>query len=360
MNVRQRRDRLSALLDRHNLAAALYLSGENVCYLSGFTGSNGQLFLDRDRTWLLTDGRYAAQAAEQADVDEILIYERLDEALRKLLHEPVRTGFEAAAVTVAQWRDLTQKLPKLADAVPLPTDAVELRIAKDDDELNAITRAIQIAEEAWTSVQQAIVPGITERELSLQLEWTIRSAGSRTVPFEFIVASGARSAMPHGVASDRTIEEGDPLTVDFGAEADGYFSDMTVAGSVGRRDPWIEEIVAILEAAQEAAFAVLEPDVPCADVDAAARRVIEKAGYGEAFSHSLGHGVGLAIHEAPRLSRLSDQHLPVGAVVTIEPGIYVPGRGGARIEDMVVVTSDGYRKLTSLPKSAYCWNQGDS
>ena len=358
MDIRQRRSRVSALLDAHGLSAALYLSPENVRYLSGFIGSNGQLFLSDGRAWLLTDGRYAAQAEAQADVDDIIVYEQLSDVLGELVRVPGRTGFEAGAVTVAQWRDLQRKSPVLAEVAALPEACVEIRMAKDAEELQAIERAIAIAEKAFVDIEAEIRPGRREREVSLALEWAIRTSGSRTVPFEFIVASGERSAMPHGVASGRTLRAGDLLTIDFGAEHDGYISDMTVAGTVGHPDAWLKEIVDVLVEAQQAAFAALRAGVRCPDVDAAARTVIERAGYGEAFSHSLGHGVGLAIHEAPRLSRLSEEILQAGTVVTIEPGIYVPGRGGARIEDMVVVTDDGYRKLTTLPKSAYCWSQG--
>ena len=343
------RERLSA----DSAAAALALSQESRRWLTGFTGSNGQVIVDGARVILLTDGRYRAQAAAEAGavVDDIVIYEAFEEAAARLLVGDV--AVESSALTFEQWT-------RWADALPavrlLDGGAVwqGLRAIKDEAEIAAIREAVRRAEAAWQAVEPTLGPGRVERDIALDLEWHIRKAGAHSVPFDFIVASGARSALPHGVAGDRVLSGGDALTIDFGAEAGGYFSDMTFSGSLGG-DSWIAEICAVLVDAQAAAIAAIAPGVACREVDGAARAVIEKAGFGEAFVHSLGHGVGLAIHEAPTLSRRSADVLAAGMVVTVEPGIYVSGRGGARLEDMVLVTDHGAERLTTIPKAGMVW-----
>lgn len=346
-------ERLRRRLAGHAGGTALVLSPESRRWLTGFTGSNGQVVVDAARIILLTDGRYRAQAAEQAGphVDDIVIYEAFEDAAAALLVGDVHV--EGPAMTVDQWTRWSRRLPaaRFHDATAM---YLGLRAIKDDGELAAIRKAVQRAEDAWRAVAPTIAAGCIERELALDLEWRIRRAGAAAVPFDFIVASGERSALPHGVASGKAMAAGEALTVDFGAEADGYFSDMTFSGAIGN-NAWIAEICEILQTAQAAARATVRPGVPCREVDRAAREVIERAGYGEAFSHSLGHGVGLAIHEAPTLSRRSDDVLEAGMVITIEPGIYVPGRGGARLEDMALVTPDGCELLTTIPKTAEVW-----
>lgn len=353
MPYAHRIERLRRRLAGHAGGTALVLSPESRRWLTGFTGSNGQVVVDRDRVILLTDGRYRAQAADQAGpyVDDIVIYEAFEDAAAALLVGDVYV--EGSAMTVDQWTRWSRRLSaaKFHDATAV---FAGLRAVKDESELAAVRRAVQRAEDAWRAIAPTITPGRVERELALDLEWRIRRAGAATVPFEIIVASGERSALPHGVAGDKAMATGEALTVDFGAEADGYFSDMTFSGAIGA-NAWIAEICEILQAAQAAAKAMVRPGVPCRDVDRAAREVIVQAGYGEAFSHSLGHGVGLAIHEAPTLSCRSNDVLEAGMVITIEPGIYVPGRGGARLEDMVLVTSDGCETLTTIPKTAEVW-----
>lgn len=333
------------------LCGLLVFSPENRRYLTGFSGSNGQVWVTSDRIVLLTDGRYRAQAEVEAPHTEIVIYRSLDETLGDLLAEHVGApvGFEAAAVTVAQWQRLTAGGPEVAwrDAGNLLRT---LRMCKEEDEIGQIREAIRRAETAFDEVRERIAPGQPEREIALELEWAMRRKGAARIPFDIIVASGERSAMPHGIASNKRIEAGDALTLDFGAEAGGYFSDMTFAGTLAGGDGWIEEVIGVLEAAQQAGFEACGPGVPCRHVDAAARSVIDEAGFGEWFSHSLGHGVGLAVHEPPTVSARSEDVLEPGAVMTVEPGIYVPGRAGARIEDMVLITGEGAERLTTRPK----------
>lgn len=356
MPYRARQQRLLELAESAGVDAWLISSPENVRWLSGFTGSNGQIWIAPESCLLLTDGRYRAQAAAEArGVDEVVVYDTFAVALAGLPSRAgVRIGVEREHVTLARRETWGQTLPHaewLAPAEPLRN----LRATKDAGEVEAIREAVRRAEEAFADVEGVIRPGRKEREIALELEWAIRRQGAARLPFEIIAASGPRSALPHGTATDRQIWAGDALTLDFGAEADGYFSDMTFAGSVGSADAWVGEITAVLVEAQAAALAVCRPGVPARDIDAAARRVIEQAGYGDAFPHSLGHGVGLAVHEPPTLSARSEDVLEAGMVVTIEPGIYVPERGGARLEDMVRITDDGAEKLTTRHKHGMVW-----
>lgn len=348
--------RIAALRERlagASASAALALSPESRRWLTGFSGSNGQVLVSADRAILLTDGRYRDQAAAEAGsvVDDIIIYEAFEEAAAGLLLGTVLV--ESSALNWEQWIRWSKALPAvdLADGRAIWQG---LRAVKDEGEIAAVRAAVARAEAAWRSVEPTLAEGRCERDIALDMEWHMRRAGARRVPFEFIVASGERSALPHGVAGERRLRAGEPLTVDFGAEAEGYFSDMTFAGSIGS-DAWTAEICAVLVEAQAAAIACIAPGVACCEVDAAARAVIERAGFAEAFVHSLGHGVGLAIHEAPTLSRRSADVLAAGMIVTVEPGIYVPGRGGARLEDMVLVVPQGAEKLTTIPKTGMVW-----
>ncbi len=358
MNFDSRISRVRELLDDAGIAMILIASAENCRYLTGFTGSNGQVLVSRDTVRLLTDGRYTAQASQQATADDIVIYTSLAKELPRLVSEYAGSaiGFEAAAFTVSEWGRLATETHG-TDWLPVGDALEKLRVCKDRHELDCIARAAAIAEQAFRDIEPVIQAGNSERAVAMELEWKIRQAGSVAVPFDFIVASGSRSALPHGVATDAVIQSGKPLTLDFGAEFGGYFSDMTISGSVGSSDSWLQEIMAVLQAAQKAAIDACKPGVSCRDVDHSARKIIADEGFGDAFSHSLGHGVGLAVHEAPRLAATSDDILAEGMVVTIEPGIYVPGTGGARIEDMVVITADGCELLTSIPKEHRTWGE---
>ena len=356
MNYARRIEKLRNTMQEEKLAACFYFSYENRRYLTGFTGSNGQVLVTPTKVIFFTDGRYSSQAETEISADEVVVYQQLSLAIKDVVASIDGTlSFESSGVTCSEWFQLAKKA-NLSDWVPMPAVCEDIRAAKDFDEIASIQRAIQIAENAYEAMSPRIAPGILEADFALQLEWQIRTSGSQCIPFEFIVASGKRSAMPHGIASSQPIAYGEPLTLDFGAEFQGYFSDMTFSGSVGVRNAWLEDIIGTLQTAQQSAVAVCKPGIPVAEVDAAARRIVEAAGYGSDFRHSLGHGVGLAIHEAPKLSALSKEILCEGMVVTIEPGIYVPGKGGARIEDMVLVAADGPKVLTTIPKNCTLWS----
>lgn len=346
-----RAERVRALLQEANLEGIWIFSYENRRYLTGFTGTNAQIFLTRERLYLLTDGRYATQAREEAYCDELIIYERLEKPFAQL-SRGIALGFEGSGISFSEARTLFQSAG-IREPVDLTKALKPLRAQKDEGEVAAILEAIAIAEAVFRKrFEEEPLPlsGKREEELALELEVEIRRRGSRLLPFPVIVASGERSALPHGIASRRSMGTGDPLTLDFGAEWQGYFSDMTFSGSLGTPLPWLKEIVEILREAQRRAIAAMKPGVPVKEVDRIARSFIAQEGYGEAFPHSLGHGVGLNIHEPPSLSAHSEEVLEEGMVVTVEPGIYLPGKGGARLEDMVLIEREGARVLTRIPK----------
>jgi len=345
--VNRLRERLAA----DDLDAAVLARPENVRYVSGFAGSAGLAVVTGDRAVLVVDFRYAEQAAAQAPAFERVqatgpLVEAAAEVLRRLGAR--RAGVEAEFLPIGTFRKLA------AAAAPVAVEPVEgldrIRWIKAPEEIEAIRRAQRVAEAAFQDVLPGIRPGAVEREVAVALEERLRRRGARASSFEIIVASGPRAALPHGVASERVIGPGECVTIDFGAVVDGYFSDCTrtlVTAPVSDRH---REVYAVVRAAQEAALAGLRPGLTGREADALARDVIARAGYGEAFGHSLGHGIGLAVHEGPTLSPREEAVLAPGAVVTVEPGVYLPGWGGVRIEDMVVLTQDGCENLTALPK----------
>ncbi|HEY8395002.1 MAG TPA: Xaa-Pro peptidase family protein [Thermaerobacter sp.] len=329
-------------------------SPANRRYLSGFTGSSGWLLITADRAELWTDFRYLEQAAAQAPAFEVVrhepdVYQHLGRRAGEL--GLTRLGFERDHLTYGQWERLRAGLPDTVELVPVAGWVEELRRVKDPGEIAAIRQAARIADEALLEVLAGLRPGMTEREVALQLEFAMRRRGAEGVAFDFIVASGPRSSLPHGLASERVIEEGDLVTIDYGAVYAGYASDCTRTVVIGRAGQRQREIYDIVLEAQRRAMAAVRPGATGADVDRAAREVIEAAGYGEHFGHATGHGVGLEVHEGPRLAATAgDQVLAPGMVVTVEPGIYLPGWGGVRIEDLVVVTEDGGEVLTRVTK----------
>ncbi|MBM7867910.1 M24 family metallopeptidase [Heliobacterium gestii] len=346
--------RLAQLRQRWDGAidALLILSPENRRYLSGFTGTAGFLLVDREGQWLATDFRYWEQAAQQAPQWTLL---RQRGAWTETLQEAVadrgwrNIAVESDVVTLEQQQKLEKVLPDI-QWVSRKGMVESLRVVKDQAEQAAITGAAALADRGFQHILGWMKPGMTERDVALELEFFLRREGAQAVSFEFIVASGQRSALPHGVASDKVIEAGDLLTLDFGCILDGYCSDMTRTVVFGRPTAEQRKVYDTVLEAQERALAAIAPGKSGRAIDRIARDVIEQAGYGERFGHGLGHGVGLVVHENPRLSTLSEDILEPGHVVTVEPGIYIPGWGGVRIEDLVIVTADGNRNLTSSPK----------
>lgn len=344
-------ERVRRYLSSSGADAVLLIRTENRRYATGFTGSAGLALVTGDEALLAVDFRYYEQAALQAPACDILHggsdpTSALSDSIRA---RPIRRiGFESEFVPYAQVERLREKMAP-AELVPLP-DVDRLRWVKDDAEIAALSRAAEIADQAFARLVATLRTGMTEWDAALELEIAARRAGAERMSFDTVLASGPRSALPHGRATDRRMTTGDFVTVDFGAVFEGYASDCTRTVVLGTPDARQHQIYEIVLEAQLQALAAIRPGVPCRDVDAAGRSVIAAAGFGDAFGHALGHGIGLDVHEGPSLSPRSEAVLEPGMVVTVEPGVYLPGWGGVRIEDDVVVTADGCRVLTHAPK----------
>ena len=347
-----RRERLREHLSAVGAEAALVTRLVNVRYLTGFTGSNGALLVTDDAAYLATDGRYTTQAAAQSpDLDVVVARECAAALVAHAAGERLGAlGFEAHDVTVEMHQELSgiEGSPAL---VALGHAVEQLRTVKDDDELALLREACAISGRALGETYGTIAPGQTEREVARRLEAEMLELGAEGIAFETIVATGPNSAVPHHRPTDREIERGDLLKIDFGARYGGYHADCTRTVVIGREPAdWQREIYDVVRAAQRAGRHALAPGADVADIDAAARRVVADAGYAEAFPHGLGHGVGLEIHEAPMMGYGKTGRIAARTPITVEPGVYLPGRGGVRIEDTLVVADGEPELLTTSPK----------
>jgi Xaa-Pro aminopeptidase len=325
---------------------------ENVRYLTGFTGSTGQLLLAPGDSVFLTDTRYEEQSRREVSELEREIYPRdfrdhLARACRA--REVTRLGFEAAGVTYKAFRGLQEALGD-AELVPLEEEVERLRWAKDPEEIALLERAQEVTDDAFDRLVGKLHEGVTERKAAFELEVAMRELGADAVGFDTIVAFGESAAEPHHRPNDRTLRRGDVVKLDFGCVVAGYHSDMTRTVAFGQPSEAMASVYEVVRRAQEAGIRAVRAGIEGGQADEAARRVIREEGYGDRFGHSLGHGVGLEVHEGPGLRAGSTDVLPDGAVVTVEPGVYLPGEGGVRIEDTVVVTADGCRPLPRTTK----------
>lgn len=339
------------LLQRFDVDVLIFVNLCNIRYLTGFSGSSGVLVLGRDEGWFLTDSRYTTQASDEVSGFNIIEYRSQLEGVSSLLKGILaqRAGFEAGHMTVALYNELSATLPAV-HFTPIGPELDHLRSVKDAEEVQLLASSAEIASTALLGILDRIRPGALERDVALALEFAMKSAGAEEKAFDFIVASGKRGALPHGKASDKVITSGELVTVDFGAVYNGYFSDETVTVAVGKPDERQREIYSIVKDAHDRALAAVRPGISFKELDALARDYITEKGFGSNFGHGLGHGVGLEVHEQPVVSFRNEGLVEEGMVFTIEPGIYIPGWGGIRIEDTVVVTADGYRILTKVPK----------
>ncbi|HEY0265054.1 MAG TPA: Xaa-Pro peptidase family protein [Granulicella sp.] len=357
MNFKARRKRAGAAAKAAGIEALLVTHGPDVRYLSGFTGSSGALVLASGKSVLFTDGRYTTQAKAEA-VGSRVVIERGAAVLAACVwmeKEGIeRCGFDAAHTTVAAFEAMKKAVgPKVRRSLFRPSGPLVagLREVKDADEIVLLRKAAALGCRLFDELLGVMEPGMTETAVAAELEQRARRYGAEGMSFETIVASGERSALPHGRASEAKLPKRGFVTLDFGVILDGYLSDMTRTVHMGKALPGeMEAYEAVLEA-QEAAVAAVTPGVTGADVDEAARSVLRRAKLDTYFTHSTGHGVGLEIHEGPRLAIKQTQRLAEGMVVTIEPGVYLPGRFGIRIEDMVLVTAGGCEVLTPSPKA---------
>ncbi|MDH2330447.1 M24 family metallopeptidase [Paenibacillus polymyxa] len=332
--------------------ALLITHGPNRRYMTGFTGSAGIALVTQEEAFLVTDFRYMMQATDQAVEYSVIrheaqIFQTVADLTSKLgVH---RLGLESRHVSLQQSGQLQAVLGSL-EYVQTEDVIERLRDVKDEEEIHTISEAARITDAAFTEVLNYIQPGVTERRIAAELEYQLRLAGAESGGFAFIVASGERSALPHGLASDKEIGQNEFVTMDFGANVRGYLSDITRTVFVGQPSERHEKLYAIVLEANMKTIAGLRPGLSGREGDSLGRDVIASYGYGEQFGHGLGHGFGLEIHEQVRLSRESKSVLVPGHVITVEPGIYIPGFGGVRIEDDVLITNDGVKVLTSSPK----------
>jgi Xaa-Pro aminopeptidase len=322
----------------------------NVRYLSGFTGSNGQLLLTAGVGIFLTDGRYAEQSRREVpdlgrSVDSGDFAPRFAEACAEL--GVSRVAFESTGITYHSYRTLSATGIEL---VPTNDEVERVRRAKDPEERGALSEAQAIADQAFEVLIGKLIEGVSERKVALDLDVSMRELGAEAVAFETIVAFGENSAEPHHRPVDRELAHGDLVKVDFGCIVDGYHSDMTRTVAFGEPTARLRAVYEVVRLAQQAGVEAVRAGTPCEEVDRATRDPIQEAGYGEQYRHSVGHGVGLEIHEQPWLRHGNADPLPEGAVVTVEPGVYLEGEGGVRIEDMVEVTADGGRVLPRTSK----------
>ncbi len=336
------------------LPALLVTGACNRRYLSGFTGSSGILIVTADHAWLLTDFRYLEQARQEAPGWELVpVKGKLNEAIRSVLESAAVDclGFEKEHLTFSQFERLQDLEVTLR---PVGTWVESQRMVKDPGEIECIRRAAAISDAAFEHILGFIRPGRSEQEIALELEYYMRRAGARGAAFEFVVASGPRGSLPHGRPSPRSIRSGDMVTMDMGCIVDGYCSDLTRTVVVGRASEEQRAIYRLVLEAQAVGLNAVRAGKKGSAVDAEVRKVIEEAGHGEDFGHGLGHGVGLEVHEEPRLSPGAagpdEPDLQAGMVVTVEPGVYIPGWGGVRIEDLVVVQADGPIVLSHASK----------
>lgn len=338
----------------NGIDAALVLSPHNRRYLTGFKSSEGAVLITRGQSYFLTDFRYIEAARRVVTGMECAVYDNLWETLRELAdrHDLRSIAVEGGWVTCSRLDSLKSALGRVElDTKTLDDILIGLRLVKTPEELDKIRAAQALTDYGFEYVLPRIKQGRTEREIALELEFEIRRQGAEAAAFDFIVVSGENSALPHGAPSDRKLSKGDFVTLDFGATVEGWHSDMTRTVAVGCCSSRQREVYEIVLEAQRAALDLIKDGISCREGDAAARDVIAKAGYAECFGHGTGHGVGVEVHEAPRLSpNAGDEKLRKGSVVTVEPGIYIPGRFGVRIEDMVVITGEGCENLTKSVK----------
>ncbi|OJG20280.1 proline dipeptidase [Enterococcus canis] len=344
-------DNLRKAMKKDGLDAFLVTSMYNLRYLTNFTGTTGLAVITQEKAYFVTDFRYTEQAAAQAQGYEIVQNQGpiFDEIVKIAEQDQLKNlAFEETQVTFAAYSQLEEIVP--CDLIPVAGMIEGLREVKDEDEIAIIEKACAIADQGFEYVLKMIKPGMTEIEVANQLDFYMRSLGASGVSFDTIVASGLRSAMPHGVASEKVIEKGDLITLDFGCYYQGYVSDMTRTFAIGDPGAKLKEIYQIVLDAQLKVLDAAQPGLTGVQLDAIARDYITEKGYGDAFGHSTGHGIGLEIHEGPNVSRLAEKQFVVGNVITDEPGIYLPGIGGVRIEDDLLITETGNQVLTHSPK----------
>lgn len=355
MQYEKRLKRFQAYLAEQGdgMDAMLISDRSNIRYLSGFTGTFAYLVVSRDKAFILTDSRYTMQARQQCahfTLEKLARYTPPASVARLCEREGWAVlAFERGDLSF-DFYDRLKSFFGRVNLIPMERAVEQFRAVKDEEEIALIRKAEHIGDAAFRHVLELVRPGVTEKELAFELELAMRREGASGLSFETIVASGLRSALPHGVASDKRIERGDLVVFDFGCVYEGYCSDMTRTIGVGTLTDAQKDLYALVLKAQTAALAAARAGACGEKLQDLVQRIFDKAGFGSYFGHGLGHSVGLDIHEEPRFSRGVKDSLPAGTVISVEPGLYVPGIGGVRIEDLIVLTEDGYDNLTTSPK----------
>lgn len=344
--------KLIALLEMNHIDAMIITSEHHRFYYSGFTGSTATLWISSKERLLFTDFRYLSQAATQCpefeviDVAHMPMYEKINQIIAGDTSYVV--GFEGDNVTY----NLYEQMKAMITGTLKSFDCSSIRCIKSEAELATMKKAAEIVDETFEYVLEHVQVGMTEREVEQMMVSHMKKLGASKESFTTIVASGVRGAMPHGVASDKVIGANELVTIDFGAVYQGYCSDITRTFATGKDlDPKLIEIYNVVKEAQETSLAAIKPGMKCSDIDKIARDIIKKHGYGDYFGHGLGHALGVLVHENPRFNPLDQSVLETNMVMTVEPGIYIDGFGGVRIEDDVIVTQDGVQRLTLADKT---------
>jgi Xaa-Pro aminopeptidase len=352
--LKDRVKQVFAAEEYHKLPALLLTAQPNIFYFTGFTGDDSWAMVTPKKTIIITDGRYDIQARQESPHARVVVRKGpIVDALAKLLdRSPIKKiGLPAEDISLRLMNQLADACKKITWQPVSNQPILDLRQIKTVDEIKKILKALVIAQTAFLDLLEDLEPGRTENEVAAELEYRMRAYGADKASFDTIVACGPNAAKPHARASSQKITAGKPIIIDFGARVEGYCSDLTRTVCLGKMPAYVKNIYAVCLEAQMQAIDAVKPGIPAADVDKIARKVITRAKLGKYFSHGLGHGIGLDIHEAPGLSGKSRQILQPGMVVTVEPGIYLPGKGGVRIEDDVLVTETGGKVLSNLPKA---------
>ncbi len=351
--------RLRSLAVGRGLDGMLFSDLANIRYLAGFTGSDGALLLGKEKSVLLVDGRYTLQAGREAVGAEVVEYKDKVKGIAQAVGDQGwnRVGFESLTVTVHDHGKLKGERPDV-EWVPLAEEMQAIRAVKEEREIQRIRKAASLSAQALSATLGKIRRGVEEREIALELECQIRSRGAEEVAFDVIVASGDNAAMPHAKPGARRFQEGDFIILDYGAVYEGYRSDETCTVALGSVSERQREVYRAVREAQRQAMASVRAGAACSAIDRAARDYLEGKGLARYFTHGTGHGVGLYVHEEPRVSYLSASVLEAGMVVTIEPGVYLPGQWGVRIEDTVLVKKDGFEVLTCVSKDLQVLDEG--